>query len=132
MTDANPEATRTTGASGLRELVQALYRELHTWRAVATACNGDTLTHGPGYYHQIATGRIGTPSEEVRAGIELAPVWLERLLTRDVSKAPRRNVSFSSQLWDDMQAMRRDLGESWEEFGLASLGARKREPGRDV
>jgi len=108
--------------------VRALYRELGTWRAVATTCNGNELTHGPGYYYQIATGRIQEPSEDAIAGIELAPVWRERLLTCDVSKATRRNVSYSSQLWDDMQALRSELCESWEQFGGACLEARRAAP----
>ena len=96
----NPEAARKDADTGLRAPVQALYAELHTWQAVADACNGDNLSHSAGYYHQVATGRIQTPSAETCAGIERAPAFHQTLLKRDFSKDMRKKV----HVWNDDHA----------------------------
>ena len=74
-------------------LVQALYALPDaSWDDVALWCNGDNLSHGRGYYLQIASGRIKTPSAETCAGIAGAPTYRQHLLTCDVSNDTRKTV----------------------------------------
>ena len=87
-------------ADDYRAPVMALYTELGTWQAVADACNGTNLTHSAGYYQQIATGRIQTPSADTRAGIAGAPTFQQSLLKCDFSKDRRKTV----HLYDDDHA----------------------------
>lgn len=96
--------------------MRALYAELGRWQLVATACNGGKRTHGPGYYHQIASGRIQTPSAATRAGIESALEWHQSLLKSRFSKDRRRKV----HLLDDDHAAggaeRIRLSTTWPEL----------------
>ena len=63
-----------------------------SWDDVALWCNGDNLSHGRGYYLQIASGRIQTPSKETCAGIAGGLAYRERLLTSNVSNDTRKTV----------------------------------------
>ena len=112
----NPEATRKDADTGLGEQVQALYASLHTWQRVADACNGGKLTHGPGYYYQIATGRIREPSEEVRLGIERAPAFHLSLLKCDFSTNTHGGLTIRRPLWLAIREWKIAHSMTWDQW----------------
>jgi len=98
-------------------LVEALYQHFHRWQDVADACNGKRLDHSRGYYQQVASGRIRKPSAETCAQIERALESPERLLTSNVSKRPRGNVSFSIDTRQELREIKTARGWTWVELG---------------
>ena len=96
--------------------VRALYLGLHTWQRVADACNGGKLTHGPGYYYQIATGRIRMPSEAVRLGIAQAPTRHKSLLKCDFSTNTHGGLTIRRPLWLAMREWKIAHSMTWDQW----------------
>ena len=94
-------------------LVAELYARLGTWQAVADACGG---LHSPGYYQQVARGRIQKPSEATLAGIVAATESPERLLKCDFSKDTRKTVHLSDDDHAAGNLERERLGLTWPEM----------------
>lgn len=120
MADANPEATRMTGASGLRELVLALYTELHTWRRVATTCDGERENPRGSYYRSIATGGIKRPGAVTRRRIVAE---YHKRCRNDVTgyynaleRTLRHNVSLKPALGASINQWRIERGMTWNEW----------------
>ena len=111
--------------------VQALYDALGGWKEVSDACAVNGRVYSPGCYWNIAEGKTHKPTLAVRkailAGIARTPECASLAVNASLATCRRGNVSYTISLWNSMQKLRRDLGESWEEFGQASLDARKRE-----
>jgi len=97
-------------------LVAALREELVTWQSVADVCNGDTLTHGPGYYHQIESGRIKNPSKQAKEGILLAVVSAKTLLKLPRLRAPRGGLVCRLSLRDELQKLRKRKTWTWDQL----------------
>jgi len=97
-------------------LVQALYDVLGGWQLVADACNGGKLAHSAGYYQQIATGRIKTPSTETRAGIEGAPEFQQSLLKSRFSKDGRKTAHLHDEDHAAGNLERERTGATWPEM----------------
>ena len=93
-------------------LVTALYQRLGTWQAVATACGG---LHSPGYYQQVAVGRIQKPSEETCRGIESGPECAERLLKRDFSNNARLGLAVRRSIGLRLRCVKIARGWTWDE-----------------
>ena len=109
--------------------VQALYCDLHTWQRVADACNGGKLTHGPGYYYQIATGRIRMPSEAVRLGIEQAPAFHQALLKCDFSTNTHGGLTIRRPLWLAMREWKIAHSMTWDQWHEKAHELMRREYG---
>ena len=114
--------------------VLALYRKLHSWRAVATACDGAFLRPRGSYSRSIAKGAIKRPGAISRRRIVAAYHKycksdvtgcynaLERALRHNVSLKPALGASINqwrvahSMTWDQWHEqadalMRREYGE---------------------
>ena len=105
------------------QLVRDYYERWGTWQAVADACNGDTLTHGTGYYIQVSTGRIKTPSNRTAAGIVNAQAFQQSLLESKASAMPRGPITCRRSLWLRLRAAKRRDGLTWDELMEKALEA---------
>ena len=109
-------------ATDYAALVQALYRELCTWRNVATACDGAFWRPRGSYYRSIAKGAIKRPGAISRRRIVAAYLKycksdvtgcynaLERALRHNVSLKPALGASINQ--WRVAHAMTWD---QWHE-----------------
>ena len=96
-------------------LVAALREELGIWQAVADACNGDALTHGAGYYHQIESGRIKNPSKQAKEGIRLAVASAKTLLKLPRLRAQRGGLVCRLSLRAELQKLRKRKCWTWDQ-----------------
>jgi len=78
--------------ASLSQQVQELYAMLGRWRLVAKACNTKRAKHSPGYYQQVASGRIKKPSPETIVGIENAPAIAAAILSAPKYVDTRKTV----------------------------------------
>jgi len=104
----------------LAQLVQALYQHLGTWDAVADAINGERLDHGPGYYWQVAKGRIQEPHRQAVSAIYREA---RARLAPDIStlKCPRRRArrgGLTCSLGTRARLLRikKQTGETWDQL----------------
>ena len=114
----NPEAARKAGASGLR--AQALYAELGAWRAVATACDGESENPRGSYYRSIAKGAIKRPCASVRRSIASQ---YQKHCRNDVTgcynaleRKLRHNVSLRPALGAPINQWRIERGMTWDQW----------------
>jgi len=112
-------------------LVTALYAELGGWQEVAIACNGSAHAFTAGCFWNIAEGKTLKPTLPVRkailAGVASTPACLSLAVNASRCDLGRKKVWYSDELRDAQQALRLELGETWNQFGRACLEARKRE-----
>ena len=97
-------------------MVAALKDELFTWQGVADLCNGDTLKHSPGYYHQIESGRIKNPSNAAKDGIRTAVVSAKTLLKLPRLRPPRGGLVCRLSLRDELQKLRKRKNWTWDQL----------------
>ena len=99
------------------EAVQALYRALGSWQAVADLCqHGRKRRHSAGYYQQVATGRIRNPSKATLAGIARAPALAERLLKRDFSRSARFGLTVEHSIGVEANLWRIAKSLTWDKW----------------
>ena len=112
-------------------LVQALYDVLGGWQLVADRCNVNGHNYSAGCFWNVATGKTRKPTALVRkailAGIAFTPACLSLAVKAPPRDLGRTKVWYADELWNAQQALRLELGETWNEFGLACLEARQRE-----
>ncbi len=102
------------------QLVKALYQHLGTWKDVADAVNGEHLDHGPGYYWQIARGRIREPRRAVVSAIyreartHLASDF--SVLKCPRSRAGRGGLTCTLDTRNRLRRIKERSGETWEQL----------------
>ena len=100
--------------------VRALYRELCTWRNVATACDGERQNPRGSYYRSIATGAIKRPGASVRRSI--ASQYHKRCKNdvtgcyKALERALRHNVSLKPVLGASINQWRIERGMTWDQW----------------
>lgn len=106
-------------------LTNALYDKLGRWELVAVECGDEKKKRG--YYWNIAHG--SKPNRYIkRAILEAAKrhIPLSIALTRSPRDFARKNVSYSTDLYQKMLALKNSKNETWQQFGENALKARLR------
>ena len=114
--------------------VRAIYRELCTWRNVATACDGVYWRPRRGsYYRSIANGAIKLPGAAVRRGIVAA---YHKYCKNDVTgcynaleRTLRHNVSLKPALGASINQWRIERGMTWDQWHEKADALMRREYG---
>lgn len=102
--------------ASLSQQVQELYAMLGRWRLVAKACNTKRAKHSPGYYQQVASGRIKNPSPQTIVGIENAPAIAAAILSAPKYVDTRKTVHLYQEDLDSGNEERIRLGLTWPDM----------------
>lgn len=101
-------------------LVTALYAELRTWRATATACDGAFWCPRGSYYRSIAKGAIKRPGAVARRGIVAAYLkYCRNDVTgcyKALERTLRHNVSIKRPLGPAINQWRLERGMTWDQW----------------
>ena len=111
--------------------VQALYASLHTWRAVATACDGAFWRPRGSYYRSISNGTIKRPGAATRRGIVAA--YLKHCKNdvtscyKALERTLRHNVSLKPVLGAAINQWRQAHSMTWGEWHEKAHALMRRE-----
>jgi len=102
--------------------VGALYAYHETWGEVAYHLEQSGSKHPRAYWHGIAYGRIENAAREAKAAITRACQAIGLPVTTVTRNGePRKNISYSLQVYKRMKALKNRHSATWDELGQMML-----------